>query len=218
MNEWIEVLCTYRKHTYIFFSCTAELLWQHIAKLWKTHSDPLSFQDLDSIWALSSISERKGEPGLPEPWALNREVRYPWKPYLRPVISLGSWEVFNQLTESTGQHNDVFSVSGQCYTLTWWQCSHPPTSCFSQTHRANFWLKIMKQRIYVLQPASRGWYFGLTICKFWFIFVSKRFYLFIPLNSCLKWPTHFQHIKHFKVRYTLLGIVHVSVCRWFPRW
>lgn len=82
---------------------------------------------------------------------------------------------------------------------------------------ANFWLKILKQRIYILQPSSRGWYFGLTVCKFWFIFVSKWIYLFIPLNSFLKCPPHFQHIKHFKVHYTLLGTVHVSVCRWFPR-
>lgn len=52
------------------FSLAAQY-WQDITKPWKTLSEPLNFRDLDSIWALSSESGRKGEPGLPEPWPLN---------------------------------------------------------------------------------------------------------------------------------------------------
>lgn len=77
MNEWMEFLFTYRKHTYIFFSCTAELLFRtslnperHIqipsaSKTWLNMSFVLNIRKerwAYAAWTLSS--EPRGQMSL----------------------------------------------------------------------------------------------------------------------------------------------------------
>lgn len=63
--------------------------------------------------------------------------------------------------------------------------THRPTFCFSQTHRANFWFKILKQKIYILQPSRRGWCFGLTVNSD--LFLCEFIYLFLFIHV---WSGH----------------------------